>query len=296
METIMMASLQKALHFLLINAFKSVRTTLPVILSMSLAFVVIFSSYKYILSRDSFELPDENDNHLTVTNSIDFTSIPVCVLVRVNRWHISYLPVLALAVFHAGIENITMYAVNIDKHVDNRELFRIIGVINKVVNKASYISYLEVGSPIENDYGFTLTDRALTFLYDRHEQYPSMCEYVILTNGDNLYSRNLGRGILPHMHAKRDVIAWDFVSRNVHSLPIRTNKIRKSENPKIFDDGTAKCHSVTLQVAEIDLGAAAYRLQFLQKHRLHLRYANGSYSSESDGYFAQTAASLTKSS
>jgi hypothetical protein len=205
----------------------------------------------------------------------------------------SYLPVIALAFSQAGFDNIHLYVLSIDKRIDRQLLIRTVDMINTVTNRSKYVSILDVGIPKENDYGFTLTDRALTYLYNQYEHLPSACQYIIFTNGDNLYSQHLGKNVLPHMYAKKDIIAWDFVSRYYRGSSV---KIGMKTSPEIVDAGTAKCLAVALQTGAADFGTAAYRLAFLKQHKLHIFYPNGTYSEQSDGYFIETASRLTNAS
>ncbi|CAF4228903.1 unnamed protein product [Adineta steineri] len=164
-----------------------------------------------------------------------------------------------------------------------------------MVSRDNYIILLDIGRSKGKDFGYTLTDRALTYLYNRYQQSPSECQYIIITNGDNFYSRDLGKDVLPHMEAKKDIIAWGFVSRYFRPdyISVLTNFWT---SPRVVDMGTAKCMSVALITGSIDLGTVAYRLAFLQQHNLHFHYPNGNYSNLSDGYFVEQAAKLTKAS
>ncbi|CAF2031657.1 unnamed protein product [Rotaria magnacalcarata] len=258
---------------------------------ITLVFIRICGLSSYQL----YQFINDENNYLTTQSSDKYESITLCVLVRVYSRYISYLPVIALALRQAGIPNIHIYVINIDKHVDTDLLSRTIDIINRISHRPGYIRLFSIGTPGDNDFGFPQTDLALTYLYNQHEHSPSVCQYVILTNGDNFYSQDLGNNILPHMVAKKDIIAWDFVSR--YKRPDRIVEDQERKNfPLIIDAGTAKCLQVALKIGSIDLGAAAYRLAFLKQHNLQLHYPNGAYDELSDGYFAETAGNLTNAS
>ena len=225
-----------------------------------------------------------------------YTSTALCVLIRVHSGHISYLPVLALALNHTGFDNIHLYVINIDKNRNNKSLVHIIQIIDTIILRTNYITLLDVGMPKENDFGFTMTDRALTFLYKQYEHSPSLCQYVIMTNGDNLYSKDLGMNVLPYMNAKKDIIAWNFVSRYYRPGDTKVGRGKEKISPEIVDNGTHKCIEAALRKDYADLGTAAYRVAFLKQHRLHIHYPNGTYDGWSDGAFAERAASLTDTS
>ncbi|CAF1996672.1 unnamed protein product [Rotaria magnacalcarata] len=229
-------------------------------------------------------------------NLLDSESLTLCVIVRIYGPQVSYLPVLALGFLHAGFDNVRIYVINTDRSTDSQLLFQTIDLINKIVLRTNYITFLGLGEPLDNDYGYTLTDRALDYLYDQYKRSPSICHYLIVTNGDNLYSRYLGNKTLPHMRAKKDIIVWDFVSRYHRPYLIQAQEERLQKPYRIFDDGTAKCVAVSLQRGGVDLGAAAYRLAFLYQYKLRFSFSNGTYHVESDGFFMDKASLLTNMS
>jgi hypothetical protein len=142
-------------------------------------------------------------------------------------------------------------------------------MINTIAQRVDYITFLDLGESEPNDAGYSLLDRALTYLYNQSEHSPTACEYVLATNADNFYSSQLRKNVLPYMDAETDLIAWDFVTRY----------------------GGPKCVPVGV-TAWVDLGSAAYRVAFLKKHKLHFTYGNRPYDGMSDGHFFRSAASL----
>jgi hypothetical protein len=208
----------------------------------------------------------------------------------------SYLPALALALNHTGFDNMRLYAINIDKKVDKEWLSRTIKMINTVVGRENYISPLNIDQFEKDKFGFMSMDRMLTYLYKQYEYSPSTCEYIILTNSDNLYSRHLGKHILPHMHAKKDIIAWNFVSKYYLPFSTEVSDGKMEITAQIVDTLTEKCIPVALRRGAVDLGGVSFRLAFLKQHNHHIHYSNGSYNRVSDGYFIETAANLTNTS
>lgn len=253
------------------------------LISCSLLFVIL-------TNIKSNKLQSQNEN--LAPNA----SISLCVLVRVYYRQISYLPVFALALSQSGFPNIRLYIINTGKNTDSQLLLDTINLINSIVRRADYAVLLDVGTPVDNDFGYTLTDRALVYLYEQYEKSPSICKYIVLTNGDNLYSQYLGKHALPHMHAKKDIIAWDFVSRFYRDDPNRKSRVKTVISPEIVDNGTDKCVPVELRVGEVDLGAVAYRLEFLKKHKIQIHYDKGNYDGLSDGYLVEKVARLTNAS
>jgi hypothetical protein len=157
-----------------------------------------------------------------------------------------------------------------DTGLDKQSILHQIDMINTIAERVDYITFLDVGVPEAGDIGYSLVDRALKYLYKQYEHSPSACEYVLTTNGDNFYSSELSNNVVPYMNAKKDIIAWDFVTRY----------------------GGPKCVPVKLETKRADLGTVAYRIAFLKQHKLYFSYLNRPYDVTSDGYFVEIAASL----
>jgi len=242
-----------------------------------------------------------------VSNSKSFTlalnissdpTLPIlCIVTRIYGAQISYFPVLALGLYHTGLQNIRIYVINTDNRTDISQLKQTIKFINELILRQDFVTLLNLGEPsVGKDFGYEMTDLALTYLYKQYLQSPSICQYVTFTNGDNFYSRNFGRKILSHMKAEKDIIGWGFVSHHYKPHYKESIDSKKKTVPEIVDDGTEKCTPVELKADFADLGAVAYRLSFLQKHNLYFRRSDGSYSFGSDGYFVGEAARRTSAS
>ncbi|CAF3480343.1 unnamed protein product [Rotaria socialis] len=236
---------------------------------------------------------DHRNNAINNSNLLHSEPNALCVLVRIYGPQVPYLTAFALGFLHNSFDYLRMYVINTHPSTDNQLLSRTIDAINRIALRANYITLLNLGKPLDNDYGYTLTDHALTYLYNQYERYPSMCQYIIITNGDNLYSRHLGSKILPLMKAKKDIIAWDFVTRYPQPYLIELMNGGKPFNYEVSDDGTAKHMEVSLETGFVDLGAVAYRLSFLSHYRLNFSYSNRAYIPESDGLFVEMASRLT---
>ena len=142
-----------------------------------------------------------------------------------------------------------------------------------------------------------MSDRALAYLYKQDANSSSACQYVTFTNGDNFYSRNFVKKILPHMKSGKDIIGWGFVSHHYKPHYKESIDSTKKTVPEVVDDGTEKCTPVELRAGYADLGAAAYRVSFLKQHNLYFGGpSRRSYSFGSDGYFVTEAAKRTSAS
>ncbi len=259
----------------------------------------IYTSYKFVQSNNhTARNVNTIDLPFWTMSSPDRTVPTLCVVTRIYYAQIPYFPVFALALYHTNFHNIRIYLVNTDNRTDDLpQLNRTIQFINQLVLRTDFVILLDLGKlPSQTDFGYGMTDRALTYLYQQHTNSSSMCQYVTFTNADNLYSRNFVKKILPHMKAGKDIIGWDFVS-HYHWPRYQQHIDPKIKTvPEIIDDGTEKCLSVALKMTYVDLGAIAYRLSFLQEQNLYFWRKGSGYSFGSDGYFVEEAAKRTNAS
>ena len=262
-------------------------------------FTIVTILLMFARNMDSFNFYGFNQSHIPADRELNSSSRTFCVLTRVHGPQIGYFPLFALSLYHSGLENIRIYVINTDNRTDMQLLSKRINYVNELVSQSSFTVLLDLPMiPQATDYGYGITDHALTHLYDQHLKYTSPCQYLMVTNGDNLYSSNFGAKLYPHMKAYKDLIAWGFVSHHFkpHYKEFIQNWIKFV--PQVFDDGTGKCTPVALRVGTADLGAVAYRFVFLYKNKLFFREPGKSepYSFGSDGWFVEKAAKLTKES
>ena len=235
--------------------------------------------------------------HRAIYRRSKVISPSLCVLTRIYGPQIEYFPVFALSLRHGGFDDIRIYVVNTDARTDVQHLLRAIHSINDLVPGKDFITLLDLGPlPKVNQFGYGVTDQALRYLYAQHDANASMCHYLMVTNGDNLYTKNFGKQILPHMKAGKDLIAWGFVSHHYKEHLKEMIDAKNNHVPNIIDDGTEKCTSVALRIGEIDLGATAYRFVFLHQHKLYYRVDNRPYAMGSDGQFVDQAVKLMNTS
>ena len=235
--------------------------------------------------------------HSPIHRRSKVSSPSLCVLTRVYGPQIEYFPVFALSLRHGGFDDIRIYVANTDARTDLQHLLRTIHFINDLLLDKDFVTLLDLGPlPNVNQFGYGVTDQALRYLYAQHDANASLCHYLMVTNGDNLYTRNFGKQILPHMKAGKDLIAWSFVSHHYKGHLREMIDAKNNHVPKIIDDGTEKCASAILRIGEIDLGAAAYRFAFLHQHKLYYRVGDRPYAMGSDGQFVDQAVKLTNKS
>jgi hypothetical protein len=279
---------------------KQLKCTFNCVLILGLT-IVLFYFGSPILHKSYETFNDTEDKsqpfHYPDNYSSNSTTPRLCVITRIYGPQIEYFPVLALALRHTGLDNIRIYLTNTDKRTNILQLKQRIKFINEFVNSRDYVTFLDLGEPTTGeDYGYVMTDRALSYVYNQSARSPSICQYVVMTNADNFYSQIFGRKILPYMKAGKDIIAFGFVSH--HHKPHYKESIddKKQTVPQIVDDATGKCTPVELRAGYADLGSVVYRLAFLREHNLHFQRSDESYSFGSDGYFVEQAAGRTKAS
>ena len=287
-----------------IPSYPSKRSQLALVLTFTVGLCIILFYFRIPTFYKSIQCTNKNVTNAKSLNLGFWTkfnydpSLPtLCVVTRIYYAQISYFPVFALALYHSHLHNIRIYLVSTDNRTNIEQLEQAIQFTNQLVSRNDFVSLLDLGQPsTDRDYGYRMTDRALTYLYQQYKNSSSICQYITLTNADNFYSRNFLKKILPHMQAGKDIIAWGFLSH--HFKPQYYQKIdpKNKTVPEVIDDGTEKCTPVELRAGSVDLGAVAYRLAFLQAHNLLFQYAGRGYSFNSDGYFAETAARLTNTS
>ena len=250
-------------------------------------------------NMDSYDFYDFKQFQIPVDRELNSSSRTFCVLTRVYGPKIGYFPLFALSLYHSGLKNIRIYVVNTDNRTDMQLLRKRISYVNELVSRSNFTVLLDLPMVLQaTDYGYGMTDRALAHLYDQHLKYLSPCQYLMVTNGDNLYSSNFGAKLQPHMKANKDLIAWGFVSH--HFKPQYKEFIQTWIKfvPQVVDDGTEKCTPVALRAGMADLGAVAYRFAFLYENKLFFREPGKgeAYTFGSDGRFVEKAAKLTKES
>ena len=175
-------------------------------------FILSYNLGRYSSAKSfcNSETTASNMKHLlsvpSTTTSI--TSLPsLCVITRIYSEQLAYFPVFALSLYHTGLHNIQIYVVNTDKRTDMKQLEQVIQFVNNLVFQKDFVILLPLGQPSKKkNFGYRLTDRALTYLYEQYTHSPSTCHYVTFTNADNLYCKNFTRKLLPHMQAGKDVI------------------------------------------------------------------------------------------
>ena len=128
------------------------------------------------------------------------------------------------------------------------------------------VSYLPLGGSAYNKtlYAYDATDEALDAIVAAGAQ----CDYLLVTNGDNLYSAYLLDAIMPLMDKRAPLIAWDFVSHHLR-------------------DNTANTHiSVAIREKFIDLGSFAARFEFYKRYNLRFVANAREFSGSCAGFFA----------
>ena len=179
----------------------------------------------------------------------------LCILVRTYPKQFDYILISILSYF--GVTDMShplVYIMNTEKSAtkgDKRKLMSIINLGNQIIGH-SVFSFLDLSIENSNDYGYSLTDRAIDLLMSS-----SKCEYFLITNGDNLYSKDFLVGyIYPHMIDRTDMIGISFISHHKWH-PESKDGIHYSDGTKIPMHGE-------FALNHIDLGACVFSRNVFQ--------------------------------
>jgi hypothetical protein len=188
--------------------------------------------------------------------SIEAPKPSVCVIVRTYWGHQQTLPALILSLASQGYRNLSFHLINTDpKPLGNAEI--LLTSVRNVLDASRScltdsltlwnISYSD-GRKFLNetgwagvDFGYAQTDLVVNSLLLK-----SYCDYLLVTNGDNLYLRSFLSYAVEEMRKKVDsgLIAVDYLAKFSRQI---TTEIR---------------------VGAIDLGCVLLRAKFLQQHSL----------------------------
>lgn len=125
-----------------------------------------------------------------------------------------------------------------------------------------------------SDAGYAYTDAALDVLFGSdNSRNGENCDYLILTNGDNLYSTSFLSHLLPWMyngeHGPADVITWDFTTR------YSNDQWTQPTDPDVTGVGPNFVIYSELKTDKIDLGAAMFRTAYLRSLTLSRPSSSG---------------------
>lgn len=219
----------------------------------------------------------------------------VGVIVRATK---NKLPHLSTLLTSLGIGNANGWHIKVkiltvgpkDEHFDV-SVDQLCIMWNSFYNIPHFASRLSVRSDLlsrysgpKQDYGYALTDAALDQVFEDRLQAPT---YLIITNGDNLYTSNLFEKLEPHLSNGTELIGFDFVSH--YSWP---NLLESGRD--VFDDGTMKRIPQQLQYLAFDLGSGVFHKNLFVRDRLRFMQPEG-YTFETDARFVETARRMAQS-
>lgn len=214
---------------------------------------------------------------------------PLCVVARIYPAQYSYISTFLLSILANSIPPQVFFVVT-DNDRNWTVPQRHIDFVNELVGfKASeilpiYSSDAEyISSDYSTTYGYAYTDAAINYLVERNSN-NYQCEYILFTNGDNLYRKEFIDDYLDEEMKKRtDLIGFNFISHH------RRFPVNVAENVK--DDGMNHEFSVSFQATFMDLGACFFKFDLFQRND-ELRFvkmANGEYFSCDGILIEQTA-------
>lgn len=260
--------------------------------------IAVFNTYMLLptVSMSNKDISAIN-NTMSVIKSGQKSGPTLCVIVRTFQGQYDYLTITLLSLSYNPKSNIRMYLLLTDESSSAKDATSIAQNANNLIGQ-DIVSVLPITSQdaydlkndTENDYGYSYTDAALNYLMEKDTT--EQCQYFLITNGDNLYTKSfVDDYILKDMNEGYDIIGYDFISRY---------KWNPAKVDNFYHDDGSKVHiSSKFAVYKIDLGAFIIKQEFLSQYD-ELRFvkqkqarSNSRYA-ESDGFFIEYANSKTE--
>jgi len=122
-------------------------------------------------------------------------------------------------------------------------------IVSNITDKDKAQKYPKL--KVKKDFGYILTDMLMEQLIQKKNEHK--CEYLLLTNGDNLYNKDLFSATYPYMVNKTGAIGFYFISS--HCQPAHHYVSRKGCNTEFFTE---------FEQGRVDLGAVLIRVDAIK--------------------------------
>jgi hypothetical protein len=141
----------------------------------------------------------------------------ICAIVRTHPGQSNILPITVLSLTQQSDPSIgiEVFLVNTDPNqYETSDFMHHVASDANCRNPTSSVIVID-GSfhqnpPIGYLYGYDVTDRVL----EQHILGKASCQYILVTNGDNFYSKNFFRYIKSSVLSSKQLIAWDFTTHH----------------------------------------------------------------------------------
>lgn len=218
----------------------------------------------------------------------------LCFVVRTMPGHFSKIPALLVSIYSSRISLDHVRAILVASEGDTGSRSMLTSVAefsNKLLAPASPItvssidatterarfplienaSTLSAGSMFRGDAGYIVTDAVIEVLIEEQKRRTQACDYVIVTNGDNLYSPRFVPAVMTAVKAGIDIVATHFSTRYFHDK----GSFMYYKNNNFFGSGPIRTGRdlefiPAFKYSRADLGAVAFSLEALQ--RLNIRF------------------------
>ncbi|KAI5478746.1 cytochrome P450 [Pseudohyphozyma bogoriensis] len=201
--------------------------------------------------------------------SADNVKAPLCVVARTYGSQLHYLPIFLLSLWNAGLADVRVFLLNTDTSMATADLRAGSDLVNMLVGREDYATFWDWDANTEGDYGYALSDRALEHFY----AHPELgCEYLLFTNGDNLYPQNFGRLLKPGFDGKMDLLGFDFIT---HHQRVPSKSSYDGHKLTVVEPGTALPLRHEFKISSIDLGAAIFRMDTLRANNFTFENTGG---------------------
>ena len=218
---------------------------------------------KSIVQKVSQELPKVKKviEHTQDSQELALDSLLTCVLVRTVKKHGPFLPALLFSIL-VDNTNVHVYVADTDMGFET-ELHEIAATVNIKLNKtAVFVSPINRQSVLKrcpkltaNDYGYVVTDLMIEDVLLRPY------DHILITNGDNLYSRHFFPVTQRALMNGADMVATHFISH--YTIP-SSHIVHTDAGP--WRHGQDMEFITRFEVGCVDLGAVLLKAELFKNH------------------------------
>ena len=196
-----------------------------------------------------------------------------CVIVRTTHKHKVSLWALMMSLLVNRPPKLAVYVVNTDKgggfpelrqmvqHANRLTGIKIFHDMGAIVNNSAAQQALGPGFNVTSlqDFGYVLTDLVMEHILKVRD-----CEFMLVTNGDNLYGSDFFRAVVPPIQQGHNLVAVHFVTHHPRDGS-------RSHTCGPYRAGTDMEIETGFEIGCVDLGAAVFATNIVE--RLNIRFA-----------------------
>ncbi len=227
----------------------------------------------------------QHDNHPI----IDIHTPTLCILARTYQSQYKFIPTF-ISLFSFNDKPVHVHLLITDTQSSRNDLEQIVETSNTLIGR-NISSVLPI-TPMDAaryynisliEHGYAYTDAAIGYLLDQYDTNSnSRCDYITITNADNLYNIQYVHQIYTQIERQKKLIGVDWITRYAElGVPF----INAGE----YSDGSNSVKSAQWERGQIDLGCITYKLSLFNDTQI--RYiSHGAYGTWPDGTIRYTDA------